>query len=105
MTENLRLEEQQLRLARASLVSAARVMVEENTPVPRFWMPSISEIGGRVRWFLEGVGTARASLVDAAVAASRAAAELSAESDDLEGELTESFRGEYAVAQSRRPKS
>lgn len=105
MTESLRIEEEQLGIARATLVAAARVMVEENTPVPRFWMRSINDIGGRVRWFLEGVGTARAALVDAAVSASRATAELSDESDDLEAELTESLRDGYAVSQVRRPKS
>ncbi len=105
MTDRVSLEEPVLHGARTSLVAAVRAMTEQETPTPRCWMHSLTDIGTRVRWFLEGVATARGALADGLLSASRVLAELSSESEGLESELAESLRDGYAVPQARRPKT
>jgi hypothetical protein len=105
MSDQFELRDETLGAAGRLLAQAAEHAVAGGTGAPQLEVRSLTQIDGRVQWFLEGVATARGALADAAISAGRAVAALMRESAELDAHLAAALPGEFAVSQPRAPRT
>ena len=105
MRDRFEIDDDSLLAAGSHLTHAAGAVIDGGFSPPQIDLPSVNGIGDRARWFLEGVGTARAALADAAASAGRAIAQVMQESAELDARLAAELGDGYAVPQVRRPKT
>jgi hypothetical protein len=105
MRDRFEIDDESLLAAGSLLAHAATAVIDGGSSPPHVELPLVTGFGDRVRWFLEGVGTARAALADAAATTGRAVAEVMQVSAELDARLAGQLGDGFAVPQVRRPKT
>lgn len=97
MAGQVRLEDAVLGEAGLALAAAAHLMVAENARRPSTALPSLSDIGGDVEQYLQGLQLARSALSRAARSASEAVADMMQDSDALDRKIAGTLSGGFTV--------
>lgn len=105
MRDRFEIDDGSLLAAGSLLAHAAAAVVDGGSSAPHIELQFVTGSSDRVRWFLEGVATARAALADAAGTAGRAVAEVMQVSAELDARLAVQLGDGFAVPQVRRPKT
>lgn len=97
---DLDIKDDELEYAGALLVSASNTMVDNNESIPSGNLDSLTNIGGEVRRFLNGLQTGRMALADAAKTAGGEVAGVMRDSSELDAYMAETLYTGFAVKES-----
>lgn len=101
MSDGLRLDDAELSLAGAALVTASYVMTHANTSRPTAQIVSLTGIGGQIEHYLKGLSVARAALADAAKTGSESISSVMADSAELDAFISANLAAGFAVRRGK----